>query len=403
MTKSIWIVAAKRTPIGRFQGALAAMSAPQLGAAAIRAAMGAVSLSAQQVDEVYMGCVLPAGCGQAPARQAALKAELGYSTPCTTVNKVCGSGMKAVMLAYDQLKAGDKCCMIAGGMESMTNAPYLLKESRSGMRMGHKTTFDHMFLDGLQDAYEGHLMGVYAQQIADKLQYTREQMDTWAIQSAQRATQAQQEAQFKEEITPIVFEGQGGILDHDEHPTSIRIEKIPTLKPAFAEAGTVTAANSSAIADGAAALILADGDWAEKQGLTPLAIIRGHASHARLPAEFTVAPVYAIQQLLSQLDWDADEVDLWEINEAFAVVTQIAVQQLGLAAEKVNIKGGACALGHPIGASGARILVTLIHSLRQLQALGVDGDTHARRSVKGVAALCIGGGEATAIGIEIPV
>ncbi|HAS8283514.1 thiolase family protein [Vibrio vulnificus] len=403
MAKSIWIVAAKRTPIGRFQGALAALSAPQLGAAAIHAAMDAVSLSAQQVDEVYMGCVLPAGCGQAPARQAALKAELGYSTPCTTVNKVCGSGMKAVMLAYDQLKAGDKCCMIAGGMESMTNAPYLLKESRSGMRMGHKTTFDHMFLDGLQDAYEGHLMGVYAQQIADKLNYTREQMDTWAIQSAQRATQAQHEAQFKEEITPIFLEGRSSMtLDHDEHPTTIQLDKIPKLKPAFADDGTVTAANSSSIADGAAALILADGDWAEKQGLTPLAIIRGHASHARLPAEFTVAPVYAIEQLLSQLDWGIDEVDLWEINEAFAVVTQIAIQQLGLAADKVNIKGGACALGHPIGASGARILVTLIHSLRQLQALGTNGDAKCRRSVKGVAALCIGGGEATAIGIEIP-
>ncbi|RZR09426.1 thiolase family protein [Vibrio vulnificus] len=404
MAKSIWIVAAKRTPIGRFQGALSALSAPQLGAAAIHAAMDAVSLSAQQVDEVYMGCVLPAGCGQAPARQAALKAELGYSTPCTTVNKVCGSGMKAVMLAYDQLKAGDKCCMIAGGMESMTNAPYLLKESRSGMRMGHKTTFDHMFLDGLQDAYEGHLMGVYAQQIADKLNYTRDQMDTWAIQSAQRAVQAQQEAQFKEEITPIFLEGRSSMtLDHDEHPTTIQLDKIPKLKPAFAEAGTVTAANSSAIADGAAALILADGDWAEKQGLTPLAIIRGHANHARLPAEFTVAPVYAIEQLLSQLDWGIDEVDLWEINEAFAVVTQIAIQQLGLAEDKVNIKGGACALGHPIGASGARILVTLIHSLRQLQALGTNGDAKCRRGVKGVAALCIGGGEATAIGIEIPV
>ncbi|MGL0819953.1 thiolase family protein [Vibrio vulnificus] len=404
MAKSIWIVAAKRTPIGRFQGALAALSAPQLGAAAIHAAMDAVSLSAQQVDEVYMGCVLPAGCGQAPARQAALKAELGYSTPCTTVNKVCGSGMKAVMLAYDQLKAGDKCCMIAGGMESMTNAPYLLKESRSGMRMGHKTTFDHMFLDGLQDAYEGHLMGVYAQQIADKLNYTREQMDAWAIQSAQRALQAQQEAQFKEEITPIFLEGRSSMtLGHDEHPTTIQLDKIPKLKPAFADDGTVTAANSSSIADGAAALILADGDWAEKQGLTPLATIRGHASHARLPAEFTVAPVYAIEQLLSQLDWGIDEVDLWEINEAFAVVTQIAIQQLGLAADKVNIKGGACALGHPIGASGARILVTLIHSLRQLQALGTNGDAKCRRGVKGVAALCIGGGEATAIGIEIPV
>ncbi|KGK11662.1 thiolase family protein [Vibrio navarrensis] len=402
MEKAIWIVSAKRTPQGRFQGALKEYSAPQLGGFAIKAALSATSKAIEKVDEVLMGCVLPAGCGQAPARQAALNAGLPLSVGATTLNKVCGSGMKAVMLAHDLIKSGSARSVIAGGMESMTNAPYLLSNARSGMRMGHQTTFDHMFYDGLQDAYEGHLMGVYAQQIADKLQFTRQQMDEWAVLSAKRAWEAQEQQLFVAEMTPLAFGKNGELLDYDEHPRSITLEKIPLLKPAFAEGGSVTAANASAIADGAAALLLMDEESARSQGLEPLAILRGHSTHARKPAEFTLAPVYAIEQLLSKLDWSSDEVDLWEVNEAFAVVTQIAVKQLGLEMEKVNVKGGACALGHPIGASGARILVTLIHSLRQLQALGVDGDRTQPKVMRGVASLCIGGGEATAIGIEIP-
>ncbi|WP_391856595.1 thiolase family protein [Vibrio cidicii] len=402
MEKAIWIVSAKRTPQGRFQGALKEYSAPQLGGFAIKAALSATSKAIEKVDEVLMGCVLPAGCGQAPARQAALNAGLQLSVGATTLNKVCGSGMKAVMLAHDLIKAGSARSVIAGGMESMTNAPYLLSNARSGMRMGHQTTLDHMFYDGLQDAYEGHLMGVYAQQIAGKLQFTRQQMDEWAALSAKRAWEAQEQQLFVAEMTPLAFGKNGELLDYDEHPRSITLEKIPLLKPAFAEGGSVTAANASAIADGAAALLLMDEESARSQGLEPLAILRGHSTHARKPAEFTLAPVYAIEQLLSKLDWSNDEVDLWEINEAFAVVTQIAVKQLGLEMEKVNVKGGACALGHPIGASGARILVTLIHSLRQLQALGVDGDRTQPKVMRGVASLCIGGGEATAIGIEIP-
>ncbi|NOH51848.1 acetyl-CoA C-acyltransferase [Vibrio coralliilyticus] len=399
--KEIWIVAAKRTPMGRFQGMLSEYSSPKLGAVAIKAAMEEQSLSPELVDEVYMGCVLPAGCGQAPARQAALGADLPKAVGCTTINKVCGSGMKAVMLANDLIRAGSANCIVAGGMESMTNAPYLLKESRSGMRMGHKSTYDHMFLDGLQDAYEGELMGVFGQQIADKLEFTREQMDEWATLSVNRAIEAQQQDLFADEIVPVTLK-KDPPLDYDEQPRSIKPEKIPQLRPAFAKDGSITAANSSAISDGAAALVVMDAQTAKQQGLEPLAIIKGHATHARIPAEFTLAPVYAIEQLLSQLDWAVDEVDLWEINEAFAVVTQIAVKQLSLDSEKVNVKGGACALGHPIGASGARILVTLIHSLRQLQALGTDGNKNNKRVVRGVASLCIGGGEATAMGIEIP-
>ncbi|NRF30712.1 acetyl-CoA C-acyltransferase [Vibrio coralliilyticus] len=399
--KEIWIVAAKRTPMGRFQGMLSEYSSPKLGAVAIKAAMEEQSLSPELVDEVYMGCVLPAGCGQAPARQAALGADLPKAVGCTTINKVCGSGMKAVMLANDLIRAGSANCIVAGGMESMTNAPYLLKESRSGMRMGHKSTYDHMFLDGLQDAYEGELMGVFGQQIADKLEFTREQMDEWATLSVNRAIEAQQQDLFVDEIVPVALK-KDPPLDYDEQPRSIKPEKIPQLRPAFAKDGSITAANSSAISDGAAALVVMDAQTAKQQGLEPLAIIKGHSTHARIPAEFTLAPVYAIEQLLSQLDWAVDEVDLWEINEAFAVVTQIAVKQLSLDSEKVNVKGGACALGHPIGASGARILVTLIHSLRQLQALGTDGNQNNKRVVRGVASLCIGGGEATAMGIEIP-
>ncbi|EMI4153829.1 thiolase family protein [Vibrio parahaemolyticus] len=407
MGNDIWIVSAKRTPIGRFQGLLQPYSAPQLGAFAIKAAMKSLGenvLSETVIDEVLMGCVLPAGCGQAPARQAALGAGLPPSTGCTTINKVCGSGMKSIMLAHDLIKAGTIRTAVAGGMESMTNAPYLLKEVRNGMRLGHYSTYDHMFLDGLQDAYEGHLMGVYAQQIADRLKFSREKMDEWATMSAKRALEAQERGLFDDEIAPIDIRTKTATtqLDYDEHPRSIDLEKIPQLKPAFDKKGSVTAANSSAISDGAAALILMDEETARHQNLTPLAIIKSHATHARKPDEFTLAPVYAIEQLLSQMDWSIDEIALWEINEAFAVVTQIAVAELGLDSSKVNIKGGACALGHPIGASGARILVTLIHSLRQLQALGIDGDTSNKKVMRGVASLCIGGGEATAIGIEIP-
>ncbi|EIU6823578.1 thiolase family protein [Vibrio parahaemolyticus] len=407
MGNDIWIVSAKRTPIGRFQGLLQPYSAPQLGAFAIKAAMKSLGenvLSETVIDEVLMGCVLPAGCGQAPARQAALGAGLPPSTGCTTINKVCGSGMKSIMLAHDLIKAGTIRTAVAGGMESMTNAPYLLKEVRNGMRLGHYSTYDHMFLDGLQDAYEGHLMGVYAQQIADRLKFSREKMDEWATMSSKRALEAQERGLFDDEIAPIDIRTKTATtqLDYDEHPRSIDLEKIPQLKPAFDKKGSVTAANSSAISDGAAALILMDEETARHQNLTPLAIIKSHATHARKPDEFTLAPVYAIEQLLSQMDWSIDEIDLWEINEAFAVVTQIAVAELGLDSSKVNIKGGACALGHPIGASGARILVTLIHSLRQLQALGIDGDTSNKKVMRGVASLCIGGGEATAIGIEIP-
>ncbi|MDC5818284.1 acetyl-CoA C-acyltransferase [Vibrio europaeus] len=400
--KEIWIVSAKRTPMGKFQGLLADYSSPQLGALAIQGALEQVELSPYEVDEVYMGCVLPAGCGQAPARQAALGGGLEQSTPCTTVNKVCGSGMKSVMLAHDLIKLGSIQCAVAGGMESMTNAPYLMKESRSGMRMGHKTTYDHMFLDGLQDAYEGELMGVYGQQIADQLAFTREQMDEWATQSVHRALAADKQKMFGEELVSISLKN-GETLSYDEQPRSIDANKIPKLKPAFAIEGSITAANSSAISDGAAALVLMESEKASRLEKKPLAIIKAHSTHARKPSEFTVAPVYAIEQLLSTLDWEVEDVDLWEINEAFAVVTQIAVKELQLDSSKVNIKGGACALGHPIGASGARILTTLIYSLRQLQAYGVEGDATKRKPMKGVAAICIGGGEATAIAIEIPV
>lgn len=406
MDKAIWIVSAKRTPLGCFQGKLQPYSATELGSVAIRSAIESASISPESIDEVIMGCVLPAGCGQAPARQASLGAGLANSIPCSTINKVCGSGMKSVMLAHDLIKAGAISSAVSGGMESMTNAPYLLTDARNGMRMGHKSAQDHMFLDGLQDAYEGELMGVYAQQIADKLEFSRDQMDEWAALSVKRAVEAQEQRLFDDEIEPIKIVGRKKkheeLFDYDELPPSISLDKIPKLKPAFAKNGTVTAANSSAISDGAAALVLMDAETAQKQGLKPLAIIKGHETHARTPAEFTIAPVYAIERLLSKLDWAIEEVDLWEINEAFAVVTQIAVSQLGLNQDKVNVKGGACALGHPIGASGARILVTLIHSLRQLQALGVDGDKNKQKVLRGIASLCVGGGEATAVGIEIP-
>ena len=399
-----YIVAGARTPIGKMSGALASFSAADLGGFAIAAALQRAGVAPHEVDHVIMGQVLMAGQGQVPSRQAASKAGIPMNVPSVNINKVCLSGLNSIYLGNQMIMAGEADIVVAGGMESMTNAPYLLKEARKGMRMGHQSTYDHMFLDGLQDAYDGHLMGVYAQHVADRLKFTREQMDEWAVMSAKRALEAQERGLFSDELSPIELntKSEQGTLDYDEHPRSIVLDKIPQLKPAFDKKGTVTAANSSAISDGAAALVLMDEETAIHQGLEPLAVIKSHATHARKPAEYTLAPVYAIEQLSSQLDWSIDEVDLWEINEAFAVVTQIAVAELGLDMSKINIKGGACALGHPIGASGARILVTLIHSLRQLQALGTDGDLDAKKVMRGVASLCIGGGEATAIGIEIP-
>ncbi|NHH99855.1 acetyl-CoA C-acyltransferase [Oceanimonas sp. MB9] len=387
----IVIVAAARTPMGGLMGALGNEPAHRLGAVAIGAALARSGVNAGQVDEVVMGCVLPAGQGQAPARQAALGAGLPVSAPCTTVNKMCGSGMKALMLAYDQLMAGSASVMVAGGMESMSLAPYLLPKARAGLRLGHGQLQDHMFLDGLEDAFEGDLMGCFAQRTADDFGITRQQMDDFAIASLHRAQRAILEGDFREEIAPVTVAGRKGdtLVDTDEQPGNADLKKIPTLKPAFAKDGTVTAANSSSISDGAAALILTTKDKAEELGLKPLARVLGHATHAQLPAEFTLAPIGAIQKLLKQQGWNAKEVDLFEINEAFAVVTLLAMKELGLGADKVNVNGGACALGHPIGASGARIVVTLLHALRR------------RGLSKGVAALCIGGGEATALAIEL--
>ncbi|MGF1727164.1 acetyl-CoA C-acyltransferase [Photobacterium nomapromontoriensis] len=397
MNKEVWVIAANRTPIGSFQGELSSLSAPKLGQYAIAASLNAAGISAEMVDEVLMGNVLTAGVGQAPARQAALGAGIPSSVGCTTINKVCGSGMKAVMLGYDAIRVGNHQTVVTGGMESMTNAPYLQLQARAGQRLGHGTLHDHMFLDGLQDAYDGRLMGVYAQKLADDQHFSRQSMDKWAIKSVERALAAQELGWFEQEIVPIKVSERHGhhIVRVDEHPGEINVDNIAQLKPAFDPAGSVTAANSSSISDGAAALILMDADVARQQGIKPLAIIRGHTTHARAPSEFTVAPVYAIRQLMTDLQWQTDAVDSWEINEAFAVVTQMAMRELNLLPDRVNPDGGACALGHPIGASGARILVTLIHRLnRQRDMTG--------RAVTGVAACCIGGGEATAIAVEVP-
>ncbi|MGY3856676.1 thiolase family protein [Aeromonas intestinalis] len=385
----IVIVAAKRTPMGAFQGALSGQSAPELGACAIAAAMASAGLQGEQIDEVYMGNVLSAGVGQAPARQAALKAGLPNSVPCTTLNKVCGSGMKAVMLAADSLRLGDTRVVVAGGMESMSRAPYLLDKARTGYRMGHQSVLDHMFLDGLQDAYEGQLMGHYAQASADKAGLARADMDAFAISSLQRALAAQQSGAFEAELTPVLA-GEQMLLADDEQPGKARPDKIPALKPAFSKTGTITAANSSSISDGAAALILMRADTAAEWELPVLARIVGYQSHAALPAEFTSAPVGAIQILLTRVGWSVEEVDLFEVNEAFAMVSMLAMAGCQIPHQKLNVNGGACALGHPLGASGARILVTLIHALR------------ARDLKRGVASLCIGGGEATAMAIELP-
>ncbi|MBW3843659.1 thiolase family protein [Aeromonas hydrophila] len=384
----IVIVAAKRTPMGAFQGALANLTAPELGACAIAAAMAQAGLRGEQVDEAYLGNVLSAGVGQAPARQAVLKAGLPDSIPCTTVNKVCGSGMKAVMLAADGLRLGDTNVVIAGGMESMSRAPYLLDKARSGFRMGHQSVLDHMFLDGLQDAYEGQLMGHYAQLSADRAGLTRADMDAFAIASLERALAAQRSGAFAAELAPVMV-GDTLLLAEDEQPAKARPEKIPQLKPAFSKTGTITAANASSISDGAAALILMRSDTAVQLGLPVLARLVGYQSHAALPAEFTSAPVGAIKGLLAKVGWRVEEVDLFEVNEAFAMVSLLAMAGCQLPHDKVNVNGGACALGHPLGASGARILVTLIHALRE------------RGLTRGVASLCIGGGEATAVAIEL--
>jgi acetyl-CoA C-acetyltransferase len=388
----IVIVSAARTPMGAFQGELKGFAAPQLGAAAIRAAVERAKLKPDEVQEVLMGCVLPAGQGQAPARQAALGAGLALSTGCTTVNKMCGSGMKAAMLAHDALISGSVDVVVAGGMESMTNAPYLLPKARAGLRMGHGQVIDHMFYDGLEDAYEkGRLMGTFAEECAGSYKFSREAQDEFAITSLKRAQKANREGWFAWEITPMAVKSgkDEKFMELDEQPFKANFEKIPALKPAFRKDGTVTAANSSSISDGAAALVLMRRSSAEQRGLAPLAVVAGHATHAQAPGLFTTAPVAAIRKLFERTGWSADKVDLYEINEAFAVVTMAAMQEHHLPHEKVNVHGGACALGHPIGASGARILVTLIGALRKYGGK------------RGVASLCIGGGEATAMAIEI--
>lgn len=396
MTKTphdpIVIVSIARTPMGNLLGALQNASAPQLGATAIKAAVERANLKPTDIDTVIMGCVLPAGQGQAPARQAALGAGLPTSTGCTTVNKMCGSGMQAIMFAHDTLLAGTENIVVAGGMESMSNAPYLVPKARQGYRLGHGQLIDHMFYDGLEDAYEkGRLMGSFADDCAKKYHLTREQQDQFAITSTLRARRASSEGKFAAEIAPVTISTRQGevTISADELPDPAKIEKIPTLKPAFNKDGTVTAANSSSISDGAAAVVLMRRSEAEKHGLTPLAIIVGHSSVAQEPHWFTTAPIAAIKKLLQKIHWTADQVDLFEINEAFAVVTLVTMQELKLPAEDVNIHGGACALGHPIGASGARILVTLISALQQ------------NNLKRGVATLCIGGGEATALAVEL--
>ncbi|WP_428636662.1 thiolase family protein [Shewanella sp.] len=389
--QEIVIVAAKRTPMGGFQGSLSSVPSPTLAATAIKGLMDAAGVQGDDVNEVLMGCVLPAGLGQAPARQATLGADLPLSVGATTVNKVCGSGMKTVMMAHDLIKAGSAEVVIAGGMESMSQAPYLLDKARGGMRMGHGKVLDHMFLDGLEDAYTGGAMGTFAQKTADDFGITREAMDNFALSSLQKANAAIESGAFKAEIVPVTVASRKGdiVVDTDEQPGNARPEKIPTLRPAFAKEGTITAANSSSISDGAAVLMLMSADEASKRGLEVLATIKGHTTHSQEPSMFTTAPVGAMNKLLDKVNWSKDDVDLFEINEAFAMVTMLAISELNLDEAKVNVNGGACALGHPIGCSGARVLVTLIHALK------------ARGLKRGVASLCIGGGEATAMAIEV--
>ncbi|MDP7592358.1 MAG: acetyl-CoA C-acyltransferase [Litorilituus sp.] len=387
----IVIVSAVRTPMGGFSGCLANVSAPELGANVIKSAITQAAISRDQIDEVIMGCVLPAGLKQAPARQAAIGADLALSTVCTTINKVCGSGMKAAMQAHDALVAGSIDTAIAGGMESMSNAPYLLPKARAGMRMGHGQVIDHMMLDGLENAYDGVSMGCFAQETADETGFTREEMDEFAIRSLSRANAAIESGAFKNEIAPItvVNRRKETVIDTDEQPGNARPDKIPSLRAAFTKDGTITAANSSSISDGAAALVMMKQSQAQARGLTPLCKMVAHATHAQKPSEFTIAPVGAMNKLLDKAGWSVDDVDLFEINEAFAMVTMLAIKKMNLDTNKVNINGGACALGHPLGASGTRIMVTLIHALKN-QGLS-----------KGVASLCIGGGEATAIALEL--
>ena len=380
-----------RTPIGGFQGDFKDTAAPELGAAAIRGALAATGLAAEAVDEVVFGCVLSAGQGQAPARQAALGAGLPEATGATTVNKMCGSGMKAAMLAHDLLVAGSAAVAVAGGMESMTNAPYLLDRARSGYRMGHGAISDHMFLDGLEDAYDrGRLMGTFAEDCAQAYQFTREQQDAYAVRSLQRAQKAGADGSFAAEIVPVTVRTAKSerVVTADEQPPKARLDRIPTLKPAFRDGGTVTAANASSISDGAAALVLMRRSEAERRGLTPLAVVAGHATHAQAPSLFATAPSTAMRKLSERIGWGLGAVDLYEINEAFAVVPMAAMRDLGLPADRVNVHGGACALGHPIGASGARVMVTLLAALKK----------HGLR--RGIASVCIGGGEATAVALE---
>lgn len=387
--RNVVIAGAARTPMGGFQGAFEGMTAAELGGHAIKAALDGAGPA--QVQEVLMGCVLPAGQGQAPARQAGFAAGLGEEVPATTLNKMCGSGMKAAMIAFDQVALGHTEVMVAGGMESMTNAPYVLPKMRGGARLGHGQVIDHMFLDGLEDAYDkGRLMGTFAEDCAEAFQFTRETQDEYALASLSRALEAQESGAFEHEIAPLEVRSRKGSTTFaaDEQPASARPEKIPQLKPAFREGGTVTAANSSSISDGAAALIVASQEAAEAQGLTIRARIMGHASHAQAPGLFTTAPVPAAQKLLDRIGWSKEDVDLWEVNEAFAVVPLAFMHEMGLSHDIVNVNGGACALGHPIGASGARIMVTLLNALEK------------RNLKRGIAAICIGGGEGTAIAIE---
>lgn len=391
-TEDIFIVAAQRTPIGNMLGGLSSLSAPKLNAYAHRAALTAAKLDPEHIDEVISGCVLSAGIGQAPARQSAIEAGIPEHVGATTINKMCGSGMKAIMLGHDLIRAGSAGIVLASGMESMSNAPYLLSKARAGYRLGHSEIKDHMFLDGLEDAYDkGRLMGIFAEQTAQQYQLTREAQDEFATLSLKRALSAASEGAFNQEIVPITLKTKQGetTIRQDECPDPAKIQKIPQLRPAFSPDGTVTAANSSSISDGAASVIVMSGQQAAQQGITPLARIVAHATHAQAPALFTTAPVFAIQKVLKLTGWSRESIDLFEINEAFAVVTMAALRDLELDINRVNIHGGACALGHPIGASGTRIVVTLIHALKR----------HQKK--RGIAALCIGGGEATALAIEI--
>jgi acetyl-CoA C-acetyltransferase len=390
MSEDIFIVAARRTPIGAFQGALSGATAPQLASAAVRAAVTDSRVNSEQIDEVILGCVLPAGLGQAPARQASIGAGLPHSVPVTTINKVCGSGMRSAMIGCDAIRAGSARIVVAGGFESMTNAPYLLPKARQGYRMGHGEILDHMFYDGLQNPYDGQMMGHFADATASKYQFSRADQDDFAAESVRRALAACNSGAFAAEIAPVTIKGRKGdqLVERDEPPFNCDISKIPNLKPAFSKDGTVTAASSSSIADGAAALVLMSAAAARAAGAAPLARVVGYASHAHAPEWFTTAPAGAIRRVLEKAGWTADAVDLYEINEAFAVVTMAAMRDVGLAHARVNVNGGACALGHPIGATGARIMTTLVHALK------------ARGLKRGVASLCIGGGEATAIAIE---